>query len=165
MFIMKWRKIELFRVKIRQKRSSKSCIGRIFFTVGIFILAILVQRKIDLELSQLERMDVPLASFCLFELPPLQVLGECCFKSTKVPLDKHFYHLKGNLWAISISNGERGTFSVFMDLASLLLVLGEKILLDEVFGKIWNITFCKYFVCLEFFELNIELEAICRKYT
>ena len=106
-------------------------------------------------------------------MPSLRVPGKSCFKAPKVPLDECFYHwnvhfcyfcTKNRIWPFTVSESWLGTFSVFMSPFSLPWVLGEKILSDEIFGKMWNITFFEYFESLESFELNIELGAICRDF-
>ena len=98
------------------------------------------------------------SEFYLSVLGPLRVLRERCFKALKVPLSESFFTIemlifvnfvKTKLFAITVSKGGRGTFSVFY--------MGKYFIL-------WNI--CKnmkfeYFEFLESFQLNIELEAIC----
>ena len=59
--------------------------------IEIFILAIFVE-KVNLERSRTFRVGIKLCEFYLFVVPSFGVLGESCSKTSKVPLDKCFYH-------------------------------------------------------------------------
>ena len=61
------------------------------FTTEMFIFANFVQ-KVSAEQSQLQKLNIALPEFYLLVLSSLQVLGECCFKAPKVPLDEYFYY-------------------------------------------------------------------------
>lgn len=57
-----------------------------------------------------------ISKFSVFDLPPLQELGESCFKSPKVPLDEYFTTemvckvcAKSRLCSITVSEGGRDT--------------------------------------------------------
>ena len=127
-------------------------------------------QKVNFERSRFQQVGAVLSEFYFFMFPSLRVLGESCFKAAKAPLHEWFYHwnihfcyfcTKNGLWAVTVSGYGRCTFAVLMTLFSLLQVLGEKILFDEIFGKIWNIICFEYFEYLDYYELNTELEAIC----